>query len=135
LIATWRRARADDAPLAWLWTFGVASAVALVPAAPWLGRLSPACPFHVLTGVPCPTCGATRAALALAAFDLRAAFASNPLVACGLVALALGGLVAPVWVAARAPLPRADERVRRALRVAVPAALAANWAYLIAARI
>ena len=128
----WRRARPEDAPLAWVWAAGTASALLLVPFAPHVARLSPVCPFHALSGVPCPTCGSTRALLALAALDAPRALAWNPLVVVGLTALAVAGALAPFWVAARAPLPITDERAVRWMRVVVPAALAANWLYLIA---
>jgi hypothetical protein len=87
----------------------------------------------VLTGLPCPTCGSTRALGRLFALDMAGAFAMNPLTA--LAALTLGA-----WaVADLVLLPR-----RRALglevaphtgsllRVAAVAAIALNWAYLLA---
>ncbi len=129
---TWRRARPDDAPLAWVAAAGVACALALVPLAPVLARLSPACPFHVWTGVPCPTCGSTRAALALVSFDALGALTWNPLVVVAFVTLGVAGLLAPLWVAVRAPLPVEDDGARRLLRIVVPTAVAANWLYLIA---
>lgn len=36
------------------------------------------CPFHKLTGLQCPGCGATRMCLALMRFDLRKAFGFHP---------------------------------------------------------
>ncbi|HSB36249.1 MAG TPA: DUF2752 domain-containing protein [Thermoanaerobaculia bacterium] len=108
-------------------------AIALVALGPFVEKLSakvPACVFRGMTGVPCPTCGGTRAALALAHLDPAGAFQANPLVALGLVFLIGGGLVAfaralsgrgvaepvhvPVWV-----------------RAGLVLALAANWFYLI----
>jgi len=43
------------------------------------------CPLRDMTGVPCPTCGGTHTAVALAHGRLADAFAANPLVAVGLV--------------------------------------------------
>lgn len=98
----------------------------------------PRCTFHAVTGRPCLTCGGTRAATALAKFDFRKAFASNPLVA---LALVLSGPMS-VWGALawsfKLPRPRLElgsRRGRWALYIAVLAALAANWAYLIRAGI
>jgi len=53
----------------------------------------PPCPFHWLTGLYCPGCGATRAAHALAHFDPAGALAMNPLLvlAVPLVVLLLAG--------------------------------------------
>lgn len=39
------------------------------------------CPLRDITGLPCPTCGGTHAAVALAQGHWAEAFASNPLVA------------------------------------------------------
>ncbi len=49
------------------------------------------CPFKDLTGIPCPTCGGTRALAALGRLDLREAILCNPMVT--LIWLALPGLV------------------------------------------
>ena len=88
------------------------------------------CPLRTLTGIPCPLCGMTTAATALASGDLGAAMAANPFV------LLLAGftLVMAVLMAARAigRLPGAAQwpgsRRRQSYWVAaVPAA--ASWAF------
>jgi hypothetical protein len=92
------------------------------------------CYVKALSGLPCPTCGSTRALGRLFALDLAGALAMNP-------AAALGALGLAAWALADLSLlPR-----RRALglelsaplgwvlRVAVVALLLANWAYLLAA--
>ena len=48
------------------------------------------CPFKDLTGIPCPTCGGTRALAALGRLDLQEAILCNPMVT--LVWLTLPGL-------------------------------------------
>jgi hypothetical protein len=51
------------------------------------------CTLRDITGLPCPTCGGTRAALALAQGNFSSAFGANPLVAVGLVILGVWVLV------------------------------------------
>ena len=51
----------------------VASVLLFFEIIPWR------CPFALITGVPCPTCGFTRAIRALTHGDLRAAFHFHPL--------------------------------------------------------
>ena len=46
---------------------------------PWLPR----CPTHLLTGLHCPGCGATRAVHALLHCDVSAALSMNALFVCG----------------------------------------------------
>jgi Protein of unknown function (DUF2752) len=109
-------------------------AAALVAAAPFGPRLAgglPACPFHLLTGLPCPTCGATRAALALARFDLGGAFLVSPLAALGWIALVGGGLVAGAAALAGFGVPEAPARLPLWVRAAAIAVVLANWAYLV----
>lgn len=50
-------------------------AVRLLP----LNRLPAMCVFYNVTGRPCPTCGMTRAVIALAHLDFRRAMALHPL--------------------------------------------------------
>ena len=38
----------------------------------------PLCIFHTITGLPCPSCGMTRAVISLGHGDIRAAFFLNP---------------------------------------------------------
>jgi hypothetical protein len=70
-------------------------------------ELVPACPFKSLTGIDCPGCGATRAALALLDGDVLRAADHNLLL---VVALPIVAVLAIWWLLARAdrmrPLPR-----------------------------
>jgi len=91
------------------------------------------CYTKVLTGLPCPTCGSTRALGRLFALDVAGALAMNPLAA-------LAALVLAAWaIADFALLPRrralgleVAPRTATLLRVAAFSALALNWAYLVA---
>lgn len=87
------------------------------------------CPFHALTGLPCPSCGATRAALALLRLDVAGALAFNP----GAV---VGGFLYLAYLAwgvrhtvVRGGWPRGP-RVPGARWIAL-GALALNWGYLV----
>lgn len=114
-----------------LWGAVAAALVALSPFAARIAPALPACPFKSLTGLPCLTCGATRAALALGRFDFGAAFAVSPLAAAAWTVLIAGGLAAGIASLARLEVPEPPGNLPRALRWAVPAAVLANWAYLI----
>jgi Protein of unknown function (DUF2752) len=91
------------------------------------------CSFKLVTGLPCLTCGGTRATWRLLALDPAGALAMNPLAAIGVVAIA-------AWAAADvALLPRGSAlrltlspRAAHVVRFGAVAALFANWAYLIA---
>ncbi len=88
------------------------------------------CMFRNATGVPCPTCGSTRAAFAVADGRLFDAVLFNPLVTVAAV-LAAAWLVMRVGFARQVTInlpPRAGARVWAALA----ALLAANWIYVIA---
>ena len=92
------------------------------------------CVFKGLTGLPCPTCGSTRALGRLFALDFAGALAMNPFTT--LVAVLVAG-----WaVADLALLPRrraldldVPKRLGFALRVGALVLFLANWVYLIAA--
>jgi Protein of unknown function (DUF2752) len=90
-----------------------------------------ACLLLEATGVACPTCGGTRAVLALGRGDLPAAVVENPLVAAGAVLLGLWFLYA-VAATARPRLrvtPRLAPAEARNLRLGAAAALAGTWVY------
>jgi hypothetical protein len=94
------------------------------------------CLFHMLTDLPCLTCGGTRALYALIEGDLLRAIEMNPLVALGaLGAMAFVAYSAALLVFGMRPI-RPDFRRGTPLlllRYGTPAALALNWSYLIVA--
>lgn len=70
------------------------------------------CPLRLITGLPCPACGLTTAAVALVRGDAHAAWSANPVIfllaalaatACLLVPLRAAGLIRPPrpWSPAR----------------------------------
>lgn len=117
------------------WGLVAAALVALSPLASRLAAGLPACPLKASTGWPCPGCGTTRAALALADLDLAAAFAVSPLAAAGWTLLVAGGLAAGALALAGVEPPAAPGWTPRrlaAFRLGAAAAIAGNWLYLVA---
>ncbi|MEO8585757.1 MAG: DUF2752 domain-containing protein [Acidobacteriota bacterium] len=117
--------------LGFLWGGAALVCAAAAPLAPALSKGLPPCPFHWLTGIPCATCGGTRALLALGRLDFGAAFSWNPLVAAAGIVFFVGGLVGLL-----SAISGRDVRVPRptvALRFVIGMAVAANWAFLLAA--
>jgi hypothetical protein len=127
----WRRPNREERQLAWLWGAGAVSSLLLRPFWVALAPFVPGCPFRGITGIPCPTCGTTHAALALLNGRLGDAFSANPLAALAGVGLVVGGLIAPVWAAFNGPVPEIPTPLPRWARAAIVAVLLAGWAYLI----
>ncbi len=117
--------------LAFLWGGAALACAAAAPFAHALAAEAPVCAFRSLTGVPCPTCGGTRALLALSRLDVGAALAWNPLVTIAALVFALGGLVALAQALRGKGVP--DGASPRWARAAAALALAANWAFVVAA--
>jgi hypothetical protein len=92
------------------------------------------CTFKLTTGLPCLTCGSTRAFGRLFHGDVHGAWLMNPLATAGALALvpwaAADLLLMLRGRAARVELGPAAARTARVLAVALALA---NWAYLIAA--
>jgi hypothetical protein len=120
---------AEERQLLWLWGAAAAGAVLLWPLLPRLAGLLPGCPFKRLTGLPCLSCGTTRAALSLLRGDFSAAFHFNPLSAALGIVFVAGGLLAPVWALLRWPVPDALPAATPARRAAGIALLLAAWGW------
>lgn len=124
-------ARRADYQLGLLWGTVSLVLLALAPAARLLAAALPACPFKLLSGLPCAACGTTRAALALARWDPAGALAVNPLAALGWATLVLGGLTAGVLALAGWPMSARHATLRPLGRAAAVSLILANWLYLI----
>jgi Protein of unknown function (DUF2752) len=136
MTVVWRHLRSPqiDHELLWLSVgAGTVLCVGLALTAPNLQV--PRCAFKTLTGLPCPTCGATRASLALARGEIATAFSINPLVCAAIAAAGLYLAYAAIVLAGRLPrlrlqLSRREVPLARAAAVVL---IVLNWAYLIAA--
>jgi hypothetical protein len=93
------------------------------------------CALRESTGIPCPTCGGTMAAIDLSEGRLVAALTANPL----LTLVALGGGLWCLYAVAVTFLPRWRRSLAlsrgavKTVRWLVVLLLAANWAYELAA--
>jgi len=128
---TTRPATKEERQLAFLWLAAAASAVVLRPLWLAIAPLLRPCVFRSLTGIPCPTCGTTRAATAFLDGHLIAAFAANPLAAAMGLLFVVGAPLASVWAVARWPVPVLPTPLPGWIRIGAVALIAANWLYVI----
>lgn len=128
----WRPASREERLLAWLWALSAAAVLLLRPL--WLAVAAylPPCAFRVATGIPCPTCGTTHAAVALLEGQPLDALAANPLAALAGVAFLAGGLAAPLWLSLHGVVPVVPTPLPRWLRAAAFLILGASWLWVIA---
>lgn len=110
--------------------------LAALLATAWLssGIATPRCLLHAATGIPCPTCGMTRATWHLLHGEIGRAFLLNPLMAAALLGAALYICYAAVVVIGRLPRLRLEALTKteaNLVRIAVIGLLTANWLYLI----
>ncbi len=132
----WRKISGSELPLGLIYAvisiLAVAGARLAVDGVAFDGYF---CPFKLITGLPCPTCGLTRAFAAVSHLDFATALAQNPLMVIALVGVWIWGLVSLTGVVhgGRVPRIRANKGAATAMRIFAVAAIAANWAYLIAA--
>jgi hypothetical protein len=121
-----------DYELVWL-TVSLGSGLVL---AVWFAAQlpTPRCTFHSLTGLPCVTCGATRAAIQFFHGHFRTSLRFNPLAFLTYCSLVIFDLYALGVVLARVPrlrLGNFSPTEKFAARSIAIALLAANWLYLL----
>jgi hypothetical protein len=128
------RARTDGLPLGAIF-LGIGALAAASVAILHLDRLPIlVCVFRAATGIPCLTCGATRALAELAQGDVSGALAMNPLATLAgfaLVPWGIGDLA--LMTRGRSLSLEVAPAGARVLRVLAVAAVAANWGYLVVA--
>ncbi|MFC2173829.1 DUF2752 domain-containing protein [Acidobacteriota bacterium] len=92
------------------------------------------CPFKVITGLPCFTCGLTRTFLHMVRFQFSAAFALNPVGTVFFLFVVFFVVYAMVVFLFKLPRLRVrvkNKKIRLALRIGIPLLILANWIYLI----
>lgn len=130
-----RAGRGGPRQLGLLWGLVALLLVAIAPVAPQFVTTLPACPLRTLIALPCPTCGAMRAALALSRFDLWGAVMANPLAALAWILLEAGGVVAGILALADVPVREPNWQLSVRSRAVLVTILLANWLYLLGAGI
>jgi hypothetical protein len=128
---TTRSATQSERQLALLWLAAAASALALRPLWLMLAPVLQPCVFRSLTGIPCPTCGTTRASTAFLHGNLAAAFSANPLAAAMGFLFVAGAPLAVLWAVARLPVPVLPSPLPLWIRIGAITLIAANWIYVI----
>jgi hypothetical protein len=111
--------------VAWLAIVAASGAVAR-----WRNETIPICHFRAITGIPCATCGSTRAGLAIMEGRVLDALLLNPLI------VSAGAIVASVLVfrlvTSRQVLLDVGPREKIVLWTLAAVAFLANWAHVIA---
>ena len=128
---TIRSATQTERQLALLWLAAAVSALALRPLWLVIAPLLRPCVFRSFTGIPCPTCGTTRAATAFLHGNLAAAFTANPLAAIMGLLFVVGAPLAVLWAVARWPVPELPSPLPGWMRIGAVTFIAANWIYVI----
>ena len=128
------RLQASDVDHELIWTSVGLASLALV----WLlgdafGQTVGVCAFHTVTGWPCPTCGTTRACLALLRGDVMQAFRWHPVAALFPFTFAVYVVYAIGTLTGRWPRLRVDwsDEGWRLVRAATLVVIAATWVFLI----
>ena len=109
---------------------------ALLPVDEMLAAAGYRCGFHTVTGIPCPSCGATRAFVAAAHLHMGDAFRTNPLAAAfflGLVGFVPYALATVLLRTRRVRVSGVGRRGKHVILALAGLIVLANWAYLIVA--
>jgi hypothetical protein len=98
-----------------------------------VAHLLPGCVFKGLTSFPCPTCGATRAALLLAHGEVFASFSMNPLVSLCFTGafLVFSYSLLAFFLHLPRPFMELSAREHVVIRVGAVMLVLMNWSYLV----
>jgi Protein of unknown function (DUF2752) len=134
MSVTWRSLNHSEVDHELLWVS--ISIGGLFCATTWfaLGLPWPVCWFHEITGRPCATCGATRAAIAFFHGHVLAAFQWNPLASAAYCGIAFFDAYAVTVLLTGGRRFRASftDTEKKFARISAVTLLALNWAYLVA---
>jgi len=97
----------------------------------WRDQFHIVCPAWTIFGIPCPTCGATRAVVAVMQGELMAAITWNPLAALMAIGAVFTLPLAVVVLTGAVPAPRVPASLGVGTRTCLMTLLAANWLYLL----
>jgi hypothetical protein len=128
---TWRPLTLAERQLAFVWGGLALAAFALRPLWTVLAPYLRPCVLREVTGLPCPTCGATRGALALLEGRVADALTLNPLVTVAAAAFMIGGVLAPLWAWRRGTAPKFQSPLPGWSRLGIVVAILGNWAWVI----
>lgn len=106
-----------------------------VPADRILADIGYRCPFRAMTGVPCPSCGATRAFVLAGSLRFADAVRINPLATVLFAAMVIYtpvALLSVVFRTKRLRLAGMGRREKRLIALAILLVALANWAYMLA---
>ena len=116
--------------------FGALTILGLISvriASPYLTHL-PGCTFHNITGIPCPSCGATRSAVLLANGNFFNALKMNPLFLFFYIGLlAWGSFSLLMFCMGKKISVKLSYLEARIIRWGAVAVILLNWTYLIIA--
>jgi hypothetical protein len=130
----WRRIGPGEIDHELLWLSVSVAALALASAWLALGLPWPHCMFLAITGHPCLTCGATRAAIQFLHGNFLAALRWNPLAFAFLCGMFVFNVYAGIVLLTRSPRLRISHLTvaqKNLVRILVIALLALNWFYLL----
>ncbi len=95
--------------------------------------LMPTCHFHAATGLPCPTCGATRALHLLSSGDFTQAWLMQPLLITTAICAAIYSLYSFIVVLGKLPRIRVAKITKKDRRLILTSCITLfllNWLYL-----
>ena len=132
----WKDCGSVDHEVIWgLLGLTVILVAAVVPVADIMSAMGYRCGFLSTTGIPCPSCGATRAFVAAGTLQFATAFRFNPLAAALFVGLCLyvpWALGSVILKRKRLRITSLSRRDRWLIIIVALVLVLSNWAYLVA---